>query len=391
MTRSANDYPLDGIRVLDLTRLLPGPVASLVLADLGATVDKVEDPHGGDFARISGTQVAGHSALFHTLGRGKRSLVLDLKRPEGARVFRQLALKYDVVFEQFRPGVLDRLGVGHETLLADNPRLIICALTGYGQSGPLRDRAGHDINYLARAGLLGLQGPASGPPHVPAFQVADVSGGLWSAIAILAALRGRERSGRGGVLDIAMSDSVALFALPTLARLFVGESPQAGQEMLTGGIAIYNTYETRDGEMVALGALEPKFFQTFCAHNGLEADFMLLVPGPHQVELKQRFANVFRSKTRAEWEQFGRDHDCCLEPVLRPDELLSDPHHVARGLFVERKSDEGSVVSLRTPVTPRDGAMRPAPQAGEHSDAILREAGFDESEITRLRDAQVIR
>lgn len=392
MNQPPQDFPLAGVRVLDLTRLLPGPVASLILADLGATVDKVEDPQAGDYARISGPQVAGHSGLFHTLGRGKRCLVLDLKHADGASVLKRLATHYDVVFEQFRPGVLDRLGVGHDVLMAANPRLVVCALTGYGQTGPLRDRAGHDVNYMARAGLLGLQGPAEGPPQLPAFQIADVSGGLWCAIAILAALRQRDRTGKGSVLDIAMSDCVAMFALPTLASLLVGgENPKRGQEMLSGGIAVYDTYLTKDHEAVALGALEPKFFRIFCEKNQLEADFMLLVPGPHQVDLKRRFAEVFRAKTRAEWEQFGRENDCCLEPVLRPDELLSDPHLVARKLFLERHTDEGTVRSLRTPVTPENMPVRPPPGSGEHSDAILRESGFDDAEIARLRAASVIR
>jgi alpha-methylacyl-CoA racemase len=392
MTRPFQDYPLAGVRVLDLTRLLPGPVASLILADLGATVDKVEDPQAGDYARISGPQVDGHSGLFHTLGRGKRSLVLDLKHADGAPVLKRLAANYDVVFEQFRPGVLDRLGVGHDVLMAQNPKLVVCALTGYGQTGPLRDRAGHDINYMARAGLLGLQGPADGPPQLPAFQIADVSGGLWCAIAILAALRQRDRTGKGSVLDIAMSDCVAMFALPTLASLLLGaEPPKRGREMLSGGVAIYDTYQTKDHEAVALGALEPKFFRVFCEKNQLESDFMLLVPGEHQAELKRRFAEVFSSKTRAEWEQFGRENDCCLEPVLRPDELLGDPHLVARKLFLERQTEQGTVRTLRTPVTPDDMPVRPPPAPGEHTDAILRESGFDDAEIARLRAASAIR
>jgi crotonobetainyl-CoA:carnitine CoA-transferase CaiB-like acyl-CoA transferase len=245
---------------------------------------------------------------------------------------------------------------------------------------------------MARAGLLGLQGPTDGPPQLPAFQIADVSGGLWCAIAILAALQKRDRTGKGSVLDIAMSDCVAMFALPTLASLLVGgANPKRGQEMLSGGIAVYDTYETKDHEAVALGALEPKFFRIFCEKNQLEADFMLLVPGAHQTDLKRRFAEVFRGKTRAEWEQFGRENDCCLEPVLRPDELLSDPHLVARKLFLERRTDEGTVRTVRTPVTPLDMPVRPPPLPGEHTDAILRESGFDDAEIAKLRAASVVR
>src|SRR5262249_51900817 len=187
--------PLTGVRVLDLSRLIPGPFATLVLADLGATVDKIEDAAGGDYLRHVPPQVAGSSVAFHLLNRGKRSAILDLKHPAGRDAFRRLATRYDVLFDQFRPGGLPRLRLGYEVLCADNPRLIVCALTGYGQTGPLVNRAGHDLNYLARAGLLGAQGPADRAPQVPGFQMADVSGGMWCAIAILAALAERAQTG----------------------------------------------------------------------------------------------------------------------------------------------------------------------------------------------------
>jgi alpha-methylacyl-CoA racemase len=384
--------PLAGIRVLDLTRLLPGPFATLVLADLGAQVDKIEDLGQGDYTRIGVPQVGGMSAAFHALNRGKRSAGVDLKNPGGPAVLERLACHYDVLFEQFRPGVLDRLGVGHAALRAANERLIVCALTGYGQDGPLRDRAGHDLNYMARAGLLGIQGPEDAPPQVPAFQLADVSGGLWCVVGILSALRERERTGKGTVLDISMLESVIPFATITLSSLFAGGGPrQRGAEVLTGGIAPYQIYSTKDGEFMALGALEPKFFMSFCAAAGLEADASLVVPGAHQVELKRRFAEVFASKTRAEWEAFGKEHDVCLEPVLRPDELRTDPQLSARGAFFELLTGEGAVGQYRTPVTPRDLEARPAPRQAEHTDEVLREAGFSAEEIAELRASGAIR
>jgi alpha-methylacyl-CoA racemase len=377
---------LDGVRVLDLTRLLPGPIASLVLADLGATVDKLEDPNGGDYARVSGPPIAGQSALFHALNRGKRSIILDLKNPAGVEALRQLVPHYDVLFEQFRPGVLERLGVGHQTLLEINPRLIVCALTGYGQSGPLRNRAGHDLNYLARAGLLGIQGPASGLPQIPGFQLADVSGGLWSVIAILAALRERERTQHGSILDIAMLDSVIAFAAPTFARLLGNETLERGAEMLTGGIAPYAVYATKDGQAMTLAALEPKFLERFCKSHAIEYDLMLLLtPGAHQAELKESFAGVLRSKTRAEWQAWNEEHDCCLEPVLSPQELLQDPQLQARGVFVSVPAGSETVGEFRTPVTPRELPIQPAPRAGEHTREILRDAGFTEAQIDMLR------
>jgi alpha-methylacyl-CoA racemase len=384
--------PLAGIRVLDLTRLLPGPFATLVLGDLGAQVDKIEDAGPGDYTRLNAPQVAGMSAAFHALNRGKRSAVVDLKNPGGPAVLKRLARHYDVLFEQFRPGVLDRLGVGHAALTAANQRLIVCALTGYGQDGPMRDRAGHDLNYVARAGLLGIQGPEDAPPQIPAFQLADVSGGLWCVVGILAALRERERTGKGTVLDISMLESVIPFATITLSSLFAGGGElRRGAEILTGGIAPYQTYRTKDGEFMALGALEPKFFMSFCAAAGIEGDAMLVVPGAHQVELKRRFAEVFAGKTRAEWEAFAKQHDVCLEPVLRPDELRADPQLSARGAFFELSTAGGAVGQYRTPVTPREIDAQPAPRQGEHTDLVLREAGFSDQEIAELRASGAIR
>lgn len=381
---------LDSVRVLDLTRLLPGPFASLVLADLGAQVDKLEDTGAGDYVRHGVPQVGGMSAAFHALNRGKRSIALDLKQPAGAEALLRLVERYDVVFEQFRPGVMDRLGVGHTKLLERNPRLVVCALTGYGQTGPLKDRAGHDLNYMARAGLLGLQGPEDGVPQLPAFQLADVSGGLWCVVAILAALRERERTGRGQVLDIAMLDSVLPFATITLSKLFGGEQPARGAELLTGGIAPYQVYRSKDGEAMTLGALEPKFLMKFCQAAGIETDLSALIPGPHQTELKRKFAEAFAQKTRSEWEAFNAAHDCCIEPVLRPDELASDPQLDARQAFVDVALGGERITEYRTPVTPRDLTPAPAPRQGEHTQAILAEAGFSAAEIDELRAARAI-
>ena len=382
--------PLQGIRVLDLSRLLPGPLATLVLADLGAVVDKVEDPDLGDYTRVATPQIDGTSALFHALNRGKRSIVLNLKTPAGRETLLRLVGSYDVLVDQFRPGVMDRLGIGHAKLLETNPRLVICALTGYGQTGPFRDRAGHDLNYLGRSGLLGLMGPVNGPPQLPSFQLADVSGGMWSVIGILAALRERDLTGKGSVVDVSMTDSVVPFAAVTLAKLFGGEVPVRGGEYLTGGIAAYNTYLTKDGESVTLGALEPKFLMRFCAGAGIDFDPMAIVPGPHQEAMKATYAAAFASKTRAEWEQFGREHDCCIEPVLRPDELLRDPLLAARGVFVEAEAAGTKFHEFRTPVTPRDLTPPKAPERAEHTSAVRGEGGFSEQEIAALRETRVV-
>jgi crotonobetainyl-CoA:carnitine CoA-transferase CaiB-like acyl-CoA transferase len=383
--------PLQGIRVLDLSRLLPGPFATLVLADLGATVDKIEDTAGGDYLRHMPPQIAGESVAFNLLNRGKRSAVLDLKKPAGREAMKRLAGTYDVLFDQFRPGVLARLGLGHDDLRAACPRLVICALTGYGQTGELEGRAGHDLNYLARSGVLGAQGPAGGPPQVPGFQMADVSGGMWCVIAILAALAERARTGEGRVLDVAMTDGVLGFAALAFGAALTGQPVKAGDEVLSGGIAPYNTYLSKDGHPITLAALEPKFWMTFCAAAGLAPDLSALAPGPHQAALRAQVAAVFASRTREEWARFGAEHDCCVEPVATPADAAADPHLAARGLFFTLPTPRGDVPQIRTPVTPRDESFAPPPRMGEHTRAVLRDAGFADAEIDALVQAGAAR
>jgi crotonobetainyl-CoA:carnitine CoA-transferase CaiB-like acyl-CoA transferase len=378
--------PLAGVRVLDLTRLLPGPFASLALVDLGASVDKLEDTGAGDYLRLTPPLTAGDtSATFLALNRGKRSVCLDLKKASARQAVLRMVAGYDVFFEQFRPGVLDRLGLGHATLLAENPRLIVCALTGYGQDGPMATRAGHDINYLARAGVLGMQGPPGAPPQVPGFQLADFGGGLWSVIGILAALHERAGTGKGKVVDVSMVEASMGFALASLGQLFGGHAPARGDEPLTGGLALYGAYATKDGKYVTLGALEPKFWMAFCTGAGIDVDPTALLPGPHQVTLKDKLRGVFASRTRAEWQAFGREHDCCLEPVLEPGELRDDEHLRARGMFFDMDSPWGRIAQLRTPLAQRGATYAPPPKQGEHTDAVLREAGLDDAAIAAMR------
>jgi alpha-methylacyl-CoA racemase len=376
--------PLSGIRILDLSRLIPGPFATLVLADLGAAVDKIEDAAGGDYLRHFPPQLGGQSAAFQMLNRGKRSAVIDLKKAEGREALKRLVLSYDVLFEQFRPGVLDRLGLGYDALRAANSRLIICALTGYGQTGPLAHRAGHDLNYLARSGVLGAQGPAGGPPQVPGFQLADVSGGMWCVIAILAALAERDRTGEGRVLDVAMVDGVLGFAPTAIGAALAGVGQQRGEEGLTGGLAPYNTYTSKDGHPMTLAALEPKFWISFCQGVGIEPQMDALMPGHHQAALKDRVGEIFRGKTRDEWVEFAAKHDCMVEPVVETLSITEDPHLQARRLFFDLPSAHGPLPQVRTPVTPKDTAFSLPPRQGEHTRAILRDAGFSDAEVDEL-------
>ncbi len=383
--------PLAGVRVLDLSRLLPGPFASLVLADLGASVDKIEDTGAGDYLRAMPPLRGDTSSMFLALNRNKRSACLDLKTERGREALLKMVARYDVLLEQFRPGVLDRLGLSHQTLRATNPRLVVCALTGYGQDGPLAQRAGHDLNYLARAGVLGMTGPAEAAPQVPGFQLADIGGGLWCVAGILAALHRRNTVdaaggvGEGSVIDVSMLESSMAFAISGFGQLFGGRSWARGDGPLTGGLALYGTYATKDGRFVSLAALEPKFWNAFCAGAGLQPDMSALFPGPHQAVLKETLRALFASRTRGEWAAFGREHDCCLEPVLEPEELGGDEQLRARGAFFEIDSPWGRIEQLRTPLTSTAMDHAPPPRQGEHTDAILREAGIDDATIAAMR------
>jgi alpha-methylacyl-CoA racemase len=386
--------PLAGVRVLDLTRLLPGPFATWILADLGADVVKVEDARGGDWLRWLPPLRGEQSDAYHALNRGKRSLALDLRRPEGAAVLRRLAARADAVVESFRPGVMDRLGVGLDALRAANPRVVLCSISGYGQDGPYADRAGHDLDYCALAGVLAANGPPDRPLPL-GVQVADVAGGAWPAVAgMLAAILRARATGQGAHVDVSMTEG-ALAMMALMSGIAEGrERPIArGAELLNGGAACYGVYRTKDGRFVALGALEPKFFETFCAAVGrpelaerqLERD----CAGP-RVELEA----IFASRTRDEWEAFAAEHDACVAPVLEGDEPRGDPQLRARGAFVEVPAPrEGrSIRAIASPVRVRGepAVPRPAPSLGEHGDEILREAGFRADEIAALRAAGVL-
>jgi alpha-methylacyl-CoA racemase len=384
--------PLAGVRVLDLSRLLPGPYATLVLADLGAEVVKVEEPRGGDYLRWIPPLAGAQSGAFHALNRNKRSLALDLKAEGGAAVLRRLARSFDVLVESFRPGVLERLGVGREALRAENPRLVTCAITGYGQDGPYRDLAGHDLNYCAIAGALAVNGPAEAPlPYgVPP---ADVAGGAWVAVAgILAALHRRATTGEGGFVDVSMTEGVlGMLAMP-LGMAWARGTPLRRAELLSGAAACYRTYRTQDGRFMALGALEPHFFRRFCEAVGRPelAERQLDQGGRGPVE---ELEALFLTRTRDAWARLGREHDVCLTPVLEGDEPSQDPQLRTRQLFGEVANPwEGQTLpTLATPVRV-DGArvpLRPAPALGADTDAVLAEAGFTGREIAALRERGV--
>lgn len=392
--------PLDGIRVLDLSRLLPGPFCTLVLSDLGASVDKVEDPHVGDYLRFmppvfpAGGVAGGLSGRYAAINRDKRSLCLDLKNPVGRDALLRLLPRYDILLESFRPGVMARLGLPLETLHAHNPRLVVCAISGYGQDGPYRDRAGHDLNYCALAGVLGMSGAsAATPPHPLPIQLADLgAGGLWAAVGILAALRSAERTGVGSYVDISMCEGTLSFLIPDLGNLAAqgpdGQPPERGGDILTGGMACYSVYTTRDGKFIAVAALEPKFWLNLNAVLGRAADASeLLAPPSEQQRIRAELQSRFGEKTRAEWEAIFAAADACVEPLLSLSELREHPQHAARGVFFSTATPAGPLPQIRTPLLPRDAQPQPPPQRGEHSAVILSEAGFTAEEIAALRQA----
>ena len=388
---------LSDIRVLDLTRLLPGGFCSLLLADFGAKVLKVEDTGMGDYIRWStpgyeGADDSAKSALFLALNRGKRSIRLDLKSDGGREALLRLVREHDVLLESFRPGVMERLGVGYERLREENPRLVYCAISGYGQDGPLTARSGHDMNYLGLNGLLGLSGDAGGPPVQSAGQIADLGGGaLMAAFGILAALRERDRSGEGQLVDVSMFDgSLSWLALVAAKYLAEGTPPARGELDLAGGLLCYRPYACRDG-WVTLGALEPKFWQAWCRGVGREdlVEKQFERPGS---DAHAEVERIFLERTRDEWRAFASEHDCCLEPVLGLDEALDSELVRAREMVVSlgQPGAESEVRLLGVPVklsrTPGAPAG-PGPALGEHTEEVLAGLGYSAEEIAALLES----
>jgi len=378
---------LVGIRVLDLSRLLPGPFLTMVLADLGADVVKIEDPRLGDYMRQIPPAKGGMSGRFLAVNRGKRSIVLDLKAPAGRDALLRMAGSADVVVESFRPGVMDKLGVGYAALAAANPRIVMCSISGFGQTGPYVARAGHDLGYIALAGVLAMGGSAGGAPMMPGVQIADLAGGsLWGATAILAALVGRHRTGKGAHLDISMTEGALALLGPELGNLDCGVHPTRGVERLNGGVACYGVYRTKDDRYLAVGALEPKFWIALNQGIGRPPDVAeLLAPPADQDRARAEIAAIFATKTAAEWDAILANHDCCVEIVTELDELPDHPLHRAREVFftMDGGPGVGPVQQVRTPLgTPK--SPRPPPRQGEHTRDVLTEYGFSDAEIAAL-------
>jgi alpha-methylacyl-CoA racemase len=373
---------LDGIRVLDLTRLAPGPYATMLLADHGADVIAVEP--------ISREPEDERAAAHFTLGRNKRSICIDLKHPDGLAVFRKLALGADVVIEGFRPGVAERLGVGYDALARDNPRLVYCSLSGYGQAGPYAKHAGHDLDYIAIGGALGMVGRPESRPAIPVNLVADyAAGGLMATFAIVSALFARERTGKGQAIDVAMSDGVLSLLAKLAGQYFErGTVPEPGAHRINGGAPYYDVYKCGDGKHLAVGALEPRFFENLCRALGVPELAPLHGDEARAGELREKLAAIFVERGRDEWFARLRDADACVAPVYSLDEALADPHHRAREMVVTREHPRlGPLteVGIAPKLSATPGTLRRfAPVPGADAREVLSEAGYDAASIDAL-------
>jgi crotonobetainyl-CoA:carnitine CoA-transferase CaiB-like acyl-CoA transferase len=389
--------PLSSLKVLDFSTLLPGPVGTMVLADLGADIIRIESPTRPDMVRMMPPMVGNVSAAHAYLNRSKRSVAVDLKKPQGVELIHQMVKDYDIVVEQFRPGVMKKLGVDYEALKAINPRIIFCSITGYGQDGPYRDRAGHDLNYLAIAGMTSYNGRRSGGPQPMAFQAADVAGGSCHAVmAILAAVIHRQQTGEGQYIDISMTDAAfSLHALTAPSALQTGESPDLENTQLNGG-SFYDCYETADGRWFSVAGLEPQFFSQFCTAIGRpDLSGLGLAMAPDIVgELKANIAKEMKKKTFAQWQEVFINIDSCSEPVLNFIEASEHPQMQARAMVVNVANAKGE--SHRQVASPfkfsqTQPTYRFAGAAlGEHTDELLAEMGVAADGIVALRKEGVV-
>ena len=389
--------PLASLKILDFSTLLPGPFASLLLADMGAEVLRIESPTRADLLRVLPPHDQGVSASHAYLNRNKRSLALDLKQPEALEVVRQLLTEYDIILEQFRPGVMERLGLGYEALKAINPKLIYVSISGYGQTGPYKDRAGHDINYLALAGLSSYTGRADSGPLPLGMQVADIAGGsLHGVIGLLAAVIARQHSGLGQHLDVSMTDcAFSLNAMAGAGYLACGVEPECEEQMLNGG-SFYDYYRSRDGRWMSVGSLEPAFMQQLCSALGrpeLAAQGLSTKPEQQQA-LKNELKMEFEKHDFAELCALFGAVDACVEPVLSVGEALQHPQLQGRALVTQVPRADGSTqAQMACPLKFSEGL--PAPRfvgaaLGEHTDQVLAELGLSAQRIEQLRRAKVI-
>lgn len=390
-------YPLNGIKVLDLTNARTGPFSTQILADFGAEVIKIERVKSGESGRSEQPLIEGQSTYFYAVNRNKKSLTLNLKEDQGREVFKSLADDCDVIVVQFRPGVMERLGLGYETLKEKNPRLIYCSLTGFGTNGAMSSVAGHDINYQSISGLLGLTGTRKGIPAISQVPLAGFAGGaMYTVVAILLALLHREKTGMGQFCDVAMLDSAISYLSSGLAAWSgYGELPRMGMDVLTGGNPSYNVYETSDHQYIALGALEPKFWEGFCRKvERLEWIDIINDSNSHK-HLIVEVESLIKTRTKDEWVEFFKNEDICFSPVLSLEEMVNHPQVKARQMIC-KVPIEGPLGSLHLAGSPIKLSKTPARQdiyfstAGENNLEILLSAGYNLEEIKTFQEHNII-
>ena len=378
--------PLTGIRVLDLTRLLPGAYCTLLLADMGAEVVKIEEPNTGDYMRGTPPLVEGQSALFNAINRNKKSVTFNLKSDSGRELLLKLAESADVLVEGNRPGVMDRLGLGWDVLHSRSRRLVMCSITGYGQDGPFAKRAGHDLNYMATAGALGLNGERAGPPVPLSVQVADIGGGgLQPAVAILGALVAVQRGSEGRWIDASMMDGAATWLAMAFAARDAGETVARGDQRLAGRYPCYRVYACKEGGYYSVAALEPKFWSELCRAIGREE--LIERQFSEEVETHHTMERIFAAQTRAEWTRDLSELDVCCEPVLDIDEVVSHPQVVARKVIERYATGVEVAPAIRFR---EDWRRNEAPRLGEHTAEILSTIGVDAEQYHELQKQGVI-
>jgi len=389
--------PLASLKILDFSILLPGPFASLLLADMGAQVLRVESPTRMDLVRVLPPHVDGTSASHAYLNRNKRCIALDLKQAEAVEVVKQLVQEYDIVLEQFRPGVMDKLGVGYEALKAINPKLIYVSITGYGQSGPFRDRAGHDINYLALAGVASYTGRRESGPLPLGVQLADIGGGsLHGVMGLLAAVIHRQQTGEGQQVDVSMTDcAFSLHGMAGAGYLAAGVEPEMEGLALNGG-SFYDYYRTRDGRWFSVGSLEPQFMQQFCAAIGrpeLAARGLSSKPEEQQA-LKREIAIEFEKQDFAQWRERFAALDACVEPMLSLAEAVEHPQLVERGVVTQVPNGKGGEQrQMACPIRFSTGLPEPrhiGAALGAHTAQVMAELGYTDEQVAALKAAKVI-
>lgn len=389
--------PLKGVTVLDLTRLLPGAFCTMMLADFGAEVIRIEDPSRGDGQGGRRPHFAHELPFFVALNRNKKALALNLKADKGREIFLRLAEKADVVVEAFRPGTAQRLGIPYDVVRKVNSRIVYCSISGYGQTGPYRDKVGHDLNYIGLTGVLAMTGTRDGRPAIPIVQIGDIAGGgLMATCAILSALHHVARGGEGQHLDVSIFDGlISVMNVHIVRSQIENETPGPGDSFLTGRFLCYDVYRTKDGEHVTLAALEPKFWKSFCETvRRPEWIPYQYATGPIGDRIRGELEEMFLSRTRDEWARVFESTDSCVEPVQKLEELFCDPHAVHREMILDTEHpEEGRIRQVAIPVkfSATPCAIRGhSPSFGEHTEEVLRRIGLCDREIAELVVQKVV-